>query len=180
MKMMTAQEVGSWSGRIIDVRSSAEFAGERLPRAESVPLQTLASAAGQWRRDEPLLVMCKSGMRSRQGYDQLVAAGFTNVVMLTGGIDACKQAGVEVVHVRNTIPIIRQVMIGAGGMLLAGLVLSMWDPRFLWLTAFVSVGLLVAGLTGFCPMARLLEIMPWNRVNDCKSACGCDGAVQQG
>ncbi|KAE9854486.1 DUF2892 domain-containing protein, partial [Escherichia coli] len=34
---------------------------------------------------------------------------------------------------------------------------------FFLLSGFVGAGLLFAGLTGFCGMARLLKIMPWNR-----------------
>ena len=36
-------------------------------------------------------------------------------------------------------------------------------PAFWGLSAFVGAGLFVAGATGFCGMARLLAIMPWNR-----------------
>jgi len=63
-------------------------------------------------------------MRSRQAYDDLAAAGFNNLTMLTGGIQACKKAGVNVIVVRRTIPIIRQVMITAGSLLLIGLYLG--------------------------------------------------------
>jgi rhodanese-related sulfurtransferase len=175
MKTITADRISEWTGRVVDVRSLNEFAAERLPKAECIPLDTLPGAAQAWKRDEPLLVMCKSGVRSRQAYDQLVACGFANVTMLAGGIDACKKAGADVIVVRRTIPIIRQVLIGAGALLLAGLVLSAWDPRFLLVTWFVTAGLLFAGLTGFCPMARLLEIMPWNKAPEAKApdACGC-------
>ncbi|WP_328287290.1 YgaP family membrane protein [Enterobacter cloacae] len=34
---------------------------------------------------------------------------------------------------------------------------------FFLLSGFVGAGLLFAGLTGFCGMARLLKVMPWNR-----------------
>ena len=36
-------------------------------------------------------------------------------------------------------------------------------PAFWGLSAFVGAGLFVAGATGFCGMARLLAVMPWNR-----------------
>ena len=36
-------------------------------------------------------------------------------------------------------------------------------PAFYGISAFVGAGLLVAGTTGFCGMARLLALMPWNR-----------------
>jgi hypothetical protein len=34
---------------------------------------------------------------------------------------------------------------------------------FFLLSGFVGAGLLFAGVTGFCGMARLLKVMPWNR-----------------
>ena len=34
---------------------------------------------------------------------------------------------------------------------------------FFLLSGFVGAGLILAGMTGFCGMARLLDIMPWNR-----------------
>lgn len=180
MQTITADKIKSWKGRIIDVRNTNEFAAERMPGTECVPLGTLASTASGWRRDEPLLLTCRSGMRSRQAYDQLAAAGFTNLAMLTGGIEACKKAGLNVVVIKKTLPIIRQVMIVAGALLILGLVLSGREPAFVILTWLVSIGLVFSGVTGYCPMAKLLEMMPWNKSPECKDACGCEGAVQKG
>jgi Protein of unknown function (DUF2892) len=36
-------------------------------------------------------------------------------------------------------------------------------PDFYALSGFVGAGLLFAGVSGFCGMARLLAVMPWNR-----------------
>ena len=50
-------------------------------------------------------------------------------------------------------------------MILLGLVLSSTvAPAWILLTWFVGIGLTFAGLSGFCGMARLLALMPWNRV----------------
>ena len=47
--------------------------------------------------------------------------------------------------------------------MLGGVALTLLvHPGFLWLVAFIGGGLTVAGLTGFCGMARLLARMPWN------------------
>jgi hypothetical protein len=37
-------------------------------------------------------------------------------------------------------------------------------PGWIWLSGFVGAGLIFAGISGFCGMARLLAAMPWNRV----------------
>ena len=36
-------------------------------------------------------------------------------------------------------------------------------PGFFALSAFVGAGLMFAGVTGWCGMAHLLRVMPWNR-----------------
>ncbi len=164
MQTLTADRVSEWKGRIIDVRSPQEFAGERLHGAECVPLATLPGAAGTWDRGAPLLVMCKSGMRSKQACEQLSAAGFTNISMLGGGIDACKKAGLSVIAGRKVLPIFQQVMIAAGTLILTGLLLGRVHPAFYLIDWFVACGMVFAGITGFCGMAKLLERMPWNQV----------------
>lgn len=58
----------------------------------------------------------------------------------------------------------KAVMSFAGIMTLASLALAHWhEPTWLWLTAFVGVNQLQAGITGFCPAAivfRKLGLAP--------------------
>lgn len=166
MKRIEPKDLSTQSGRLIDVRGYDEFASVRLPWAECVPLDRLAGEAGKWDRSEPIILMCKSGMRSAHGAQQLESMGFTNVSNLAGGIEACRKQGMKTVSTPNRIPVFRQVMVMAGALLLAGLGLSYVYPAFIGLTWFVAAGLVFAGTTGYCPMAALLERMPWNRVND--------------
>ena len=50
-------------------------------------------------------------------------------------------------------------------MVILGVVLGTWvNPAWYILSAFVGAGLLMAGLTGFCGLARVLMLAPWNRV----------------
>ena len=64
------------------------------------------------------------------------------------------------------IELMRQVQIAAGTLVLCGLLLGLTvAPGFLGLTAFVGAGLVFAGISGWCGMARLLAAMPWNRRN---------------
>ncbi|MFN6353027.1 MAG: YgaP-like transmembrane domain [Cyanobacteriota bacterium] len=59
----------------------------------------------------------------------------------------------------------RQVQIAAGSLMLLGLILSTTlAPAWILLSWFVGAGLVLAGLSGFCGMARLLALMPWNMV----------------
>ncbi|MFS6828004.1 DUF2892 domain-containing protein [Cyanobium sp. ATX-6F1] len=60
----------------------------------------------------------------------------------------------------------RQVQIAAGSLVLLGVILSQAvAPGWIWLSGFVGAGLVFAGVSGFCGMARLLAAMPWNRVS---------------
>jgi len=58
----------------------------------------------------------------------------------------------------------RQVFIGAGSIVLLGTVMTyLFGATYLLIPLFVSLGLLVSGLTGWCGMAILLSKMPWNK-----------------
>jgi rhodanese-related sulfurtransferase len=85
--------------------------------------------------------------------------------MLEGGLTGWKSAGYPT-RVDHTKPIElqRQVQIAAGSLILLGVLLS-WlvSPFFVALSAFVGGGLVFAGLSGWCGMAHLLALLPWNR-----------------
>jgi len=173
MNCVSPKELKDCKGRLIDVRSEQEFAAERLAGAECVPLDRLTVQAAEWSRQEPLILMCAAGVRSRDAMNRLAAMGFSNLVMLEGGLKACRAAGLDVISVKKTIPIVRQVMLVAGVMVFLGLLLAHWySPYFLLVDAFVGLGMVFAGITGICPMACLLEQMPWNRVPGCAPG-GC-------
>ncbi len=166
MKILKPADVTRWTGRVVDVRDPDEFARERLDgvTCECVPLSTIAAATAAWDRREPILCLCRSGARSRQAAAQLEAMGFQDVATLDGGLGACRGAGVAVVKTKAPIPIQRQVMIGAGAFVVAGLALAhLVHPAFIAVDWFVGTMLMVAGISGFCPMARILTAMPWNR-----------------
>jgi hypothetical protein len=92
----------------------------------------------------------------------------------TGGITRWKEEGHPVERFRTSrLPILRQTHMGAGIIVLAGVILSLLvHPFWIALSAFAGAGLTVAGLTGFCGMANLLQWMPWNRTgNTATAAC---------
>lgn len=59
--------------------------------------------------------------------------------------------------------VMRQVQLIVGCMVLAGSYLA-WQvtPYGLLLTTLAGAGLLMASITGVCPMERVLARMPWN------------------
>ena len=79
--------------KIIDVREKAEFEGPlgHIPNSELVPLTTLKEKAKSWNRDQPILLVCRSGYRSDVACELLREMSFSNVTNLIGGVIAWNQ-----------------------------------------------------------------------------------------
>ena len=85
--------------------------------------------------------------------------------VVEGGTQAWVAAGLPVVKgSKSAISIERQVRIGAGILVLTGVILgSLIHPAFFGLSAFIGAGLVFAGVTNWCGMGLLLAKAPWNR-----------------
>lgn len=57
----------------------------------------------------------------------------------------------------------RQVQIVAGALVVIGILLGQIHPAFRLISAFVGCGLIFAGITGYCGMAKLLALLPYNK-----------------
>lgn len=77
---------GSVEGQLIDVREPAEYAAGSVTGAVNIPLNELPRRLGELDRQRPVVLLCRSGNRSRQAATYLAAAGFTDVINLAGGI----------------------------------------------------------------------------------------------
>ena len=73
---------------VIDVRDQEEVDTDvhRISSAVCVPLGELERRAQAWDRDVPLLVICRTGIRSGRGCAILSEMGFSHVTNLTGGL----------------------------------------------------------------------------------------------
>lgn len=148
----------------LDVRSQDEFRSGHVPGASCLPLDQIEAGLANIPRDRLVVLSCQSGKRSAKAREILRARGFDNVVEMEGGFSAWSQSGLPVNRFRNSIPVIRQVMITAGTLVFAGATMGiLLSPYFFALPLFVGAGLTFAGVTGWCGMAFLLERMPWNR-----------------
>jgi rhodanese-related sulfurtransferase len=152
---------------LVDIRERDEYARERIDGARHHALSVLDREHPARPGDDVLIFHCRSGARTAQNAPQLaigLPAGIETYI-LEGGIDAWKKAGLPVILDRTApIPIMRQVQIVAGSLVLLGALLGATiTPAFYLLSAFVGAGLVFAGITGFCGMARVLEVMSWNR-----------------
>ena len=77
----------------LDVRTNEEWDAFHVPGTTHIPLDQLADRVDEVPRDQPVVVVCRSGNRSRSGRDILLNAGFTDVVSVSGGLIAWSNAG---------------------------------------------------------------------------------------
>jgi rhodanese-related sulfurtransferase len=160
-----ADQLASRRVAVIDVREPMEYASGHIAGSLNVPLSRLAQADLP---SGPLVLVCQSGNRSAKGVQVLVQRGHGQPVSdLEGGIPSWQQAGLPLRKLKDApLPLMRQVQIAAGSLVLLGLILSNTvAPAWILLTWFVGAGLVFAGVSGFCGMARLLAVMPWNKVS---------------
>ena len=81
--------MGEESGFIIlDVRTPEEFADKHIPGAINIPNEIIGTEKIPQLpdKDQLILVYCRSGNRSKQASEKLVALGYTNIVEF-GGIN---------------------------------------------------------------------------------------------
>jgi rhodanese-related sulfurtransferase len=73
---------------ILDVRTPEEFSEKHIPGAINVANETIGSEeiTELPDKDQLILVYCRSGNRSKQASEKLVALGYTNIVEF-GGIN---------------------------------------------------------------------------------------------
>lgn len=157
------------SGRkmaLLDVRTPAEHGEIHIDGSHLMPLDRLdASAAKNFTQDaEACVLICRSGKRAATAMEKLAASGCDKLQVLEGGVTAWDEAGLPVNRGAKAMSLERQVRIGAGAMVLIGVILgSTVYPGFYGLSAFVGAGLIFAGITDWCGMAMVLAKMPWNQ-----------------
>ena len=149
---------------LVDIREPMEHARESIPGAKLVPLSKMG--AQEFGAECPAVIFhCQGGNRTNANADKLAQCATGPVYLLKGGIAGWKEAGLPTSLDRSKpIELQRQVQIAAGSLVLIGLLLAVAvSPWFAGLAAFVGAGLVFAGVSGWCGMARLLTLMPWNR-----------------
>lgn len=86
--------------QLIDVRSPAEFAELHVRGARNLPIDQLdpAALAALQPTDRNLYFICHMGGRSSRACEKMIAAGYSSVVNVEGGTEACEVAGLPIVR----------------------------------------------------------------------------------
>ena len=82
---------------VLDVREQDEWDAGHVEGATLIPLGELPNRLSELPKDKQIIVMCKTGNRSAQGRNLLLANGFSQVTSMAGGITAWVQAGLPTV-----------------------------------------------------------------------------------
>ena len=126
--------------RLVDIREPDEVESLRIEGAEIAPLSVIRWQDFRPVTDKPVVFTCNSGRRTKNNSDLLEQLAAGEAWQMEGGATAWDKAGLPVVRSRRSLPMFRQIQIGAGGMVLLGLALSLAWPQWLWLSAFVGAG----------------------------------------
>ena len=155
-----AQDKLNAGAELLDVREFPEWLQRHVPGATLIPLGDVQKNPQCAALADEVVVMCRSGKRAGQAAQSLAEAGVATPFVIEGGIEAWQSAGLPTQKAQGgPISMERQVRIGAGALVLLGLLV----PRLRAISWFVPCGLIFAGLTDWCGMGKLLAKAPWNR-----------------
>ena len=82
---------------VIDVREPDEYESGHIHGAILVPLSTVLSNTSEFKSDETVYVVCRSGGRSMQACEMLHDVGISNVANVAGGTMGWINLGNEIV-----------------------------------------------------------------------------------
>ena len=88
------QMINQKNAIVLDVRETAEYAGGRIVNARQIPMSELESKLKTLEKfkEKPIIVTCKTGIRSAAAIKLLKKNAFNQVYQLKGGLAAWQQA----------------------------------------------------------------------------------------
>jgi hydroxyacylglutathione hydrolase len=92
-----ASQAPSGAITVLDVRNAGEWRAGHLPWAMHVPLGELPDRMSELPKDRPIVVHCQTGSRAAIAASLLLADGFNDVRVFSGGFGEWKAAGRETV-----------------------------------------------------------------------------------
>ncbi|MCM3738052.1 rhodanese-like domain-containing protein [Bacillus cytotoxicus] len=82
------EEMKKKNKQLIDVRTPGEFRGNHIQGFRNIPLNELGQQANRLDKSKEVIVICQSGMRSKQATKMLKKMGFEQIINVSGGMNA--------------------------------------------------------------------------------------------
>lgn len=95
-----ARELFRGGAQLIDVRENSEWNAGHAPQALHVPASQVSAKSNRLKKDKDIIVVCRSGNRSRGVTSQLRSLGY-EAFNLSGGMRAWQNAGGQVLDRRG-------------------------------------------------------------------------------
>ena len=168
IKTITAQELSkrleSENIKVVDIRSNDEFDREHIDVAQNVPAEHINDEFC-YTNDDVLVFSCMSGVRTKNCTIQLKKLHAKEVLILDGGLNSWKKAGLNTTkNEKAPLPIVRQVHTIVGFVVVLFSILAVTvNKDFAIVSGLMAAGLLFAGLTGACGLAKILMMLPYNK-----------------
>ncbi len=103
IKQLSPQELtflmNKEEGLVVDIRAAKEFQGSHILGATHFSAEKANKnefSSLEKHKDKPIIVVCAAGMTATKVANQLLKAGFANVNLLKGGMNAWVGAGLPV------------------------------------------------------------------------------------
>jgi glyoxylase-like metal-dependent hydrolase (beta-lactamase superfamily II)/rhodanese-related sulfurtransferase len=151
--------------KILDVRSALEFSQVHIEHSLNIPIDMISAKINELSQSKQnYLVLCHTGNRAAMAADMLIQSGIHTVKVMEGGIIRWQKEKLPVIKDQGGMSLERQVRLIAGSLVLLGIMMSwLLNWAFIFVSVFVSSGLIYAGLTDNCLMGMLLMKLPYNK-----------------
>jgi rhodanese-related sulfurtransferase len=96
--LQATQMINHKDAVVIDIREQAEYSRGHIANAKSFPVKVLDERRTEIEKlkSHPVIVSCDTGQRAGAAADKLRAFGLADVYVLTGGLNAWREAGLPV------------------------------------------------------------------------------------
>lgn len=172
IKNIDSKTLNNWLNEntaiLIDVREPLEYKIEHIKYAKNIPLSKicLEDVNLPKNKSKKIVMQCRSGSRSKSACEKILKHDNSiELYNLEGGILDWVQQGFPTIKDKQVLPLERQVQITLGSIITFGVIMAYFvSTSWLILPAIIGMGLINAGITGWCGLAKLVARLPWNKI----------------
>ncbi len=150
---------------LIDIREPDEHKIAHITGSINIPKDLFTQALLNNLSNKNIVLYCRSGNRCSMLLQNLKLNDNQKVYHLTGGISALSNDVLSSNTSKKILPIMQQVQIAIGLLIIASYMLAFFiNYNFIYLPFILACGLIFAGISGFCGLAKIVSMMPWNKI----------------